>query len=337
MDLLITGMTAQQANPGAHGRVANYTGFLAEVLEAGGHTVEWGDPHIDHDLGKYEGVIVGVAPITSLGANRAYGALSIIERLWDSDKLTLFLDAPDPNKIDSSLKAITERPENLTKSFFEYRKEYSQAIRPETTQRLLKAVSWLHTEDWPRTLVPKLPWHTDGSLVNLLPRGARNPNTLMGDLEIFVLEHFESDTAAQLLNPQWAYEPGSNKVWINHLGIQWPMEKIPWSSREEADLAAMAVIHNSSGTLISPHRDGTWWSSRFGMSLAQGVPVFTNWSEAQQLNPVWGTLPMVYETSDHGTREFIARTQLDSYMQAIDTRDAVVASFEHILLGKVDH
>lgn len=336
MHVLLSGMTAQQANPASHSRAANYTGFLAEVLQEAGHDVDWSDPLVEHDLGRYDYVVVGVAPITSLGANRAYGALSIIERLWDSDKLTLLVDAPDPSKIDSSLEAITGSPENLVKPFFEYRKEYAQAVKPETRDRLLKAVSWLHTEDWPRTLVPKLPWHTISSVGSALPRGARNENTVLGDLEAFVVRHFENESPADLATPRWAYEDGSSKNWLKQQRVMWPMEKIPWSSRDEADVAAVKLVRGSAGTLISPQRDGTWWSSRYGMSLAQRVPVFTNWTEAVDIDPMWGTLPMVYETLDQDQREYIAQTQLESYMSRADSLDTVMDTFETIIFGRSD-
>jgi hypothetical protein len=332
MRFLLTGMTAQQANPASHKRAANYMGYLYDVLLTGGHEVDWTDPGVEAPLDTYDYVVVGVAPITSLGANRSYGALSIIERLWDSPKLTLMVDAPEPTKIENSLRAIADKPENLTKPFFEYRKEYELVVKGGHAERLLSVVEKLHTQEWPSTLVPALPWHKVETLAALVPAGAR-ANLRGGELESFVIRDHLSEPVAPLASNRWAYQPGSDKKWVNRQGISWDTYEIPWSSRAEADGHAITMIRACSGTLIAPERAGTWWNTRYGMSMAQGVPVFTNWSEAITIGSSWGTLPNVYENVTREQREYLAQTQLKEYHSAIHTVDEVVDTFNEILTG----
>jgi hypothetical protein len=332
MKFLLTGMTAQQANPASHRRASNYMGYLNEVLLEGKHEVDWKDPGVEADLAEYDYVVVGVSPITSLGANRTYGALSLIERLWDSPKLTLFVDAPEPTKIENSLRAIVDKPENLTKEFFSYRKEYDLVIEGGHADRLLGIVERLHTDEWPSTLVPALPWHSSETLSALVPTGAR-ANLKGGELESFVIRDHLSEPVSNLNKSRWAYQPGSDKKWIDRQGISWDTYEIPWSSRAEADGNAITMIRSCSGTLIAPERAGTWWNTRYGMSMAQGIPVFTDWSEAITIGSSWGTLPQVYETLDEETREYVATQQIKEYNQSISPVDEVVATFNEILTG----
>lgn len=332
MKFLLTGMTAQQANPASHRRAANYMGYLYDVLLTGEHEVDWMDPGVEADLTSYDYVVVGVSPITSLGANRTYGALSIIERLWDSPKLTLLVDAPEPTKIENSLRAIAEKPENLMKPFFEYRKEYELVVKGGHADRLLSVVERLHTDEWPATLVPALPWHTNETLGRLVPEGARE-NLHGGELEAFVIRDHLSEPVAPLNMNRWAYQPGSDKKWVDKQGVSWPLVDVPWSSRAEADGQAISAIRSCSGTLIAPERAGTWWNTRYGMSVAQGVPVFTEWREAVTIGSSWATLPQVYETLDYETREYVAQQQLKEYNQAIQTVDETIDTFNEILMG----
>jgi hypothetical protein len=331
MKFLLTGMTAQQANPESHLRAANYAGYLRKVLETGGHEVDWTDPEIDADLGDYDYVIVGVAPITSLGANRAYGALSIIERLWDSKKLTILVDAPEPGKIDNSLQAIVDKPSNLTKEFFSYRKGFTEANDPVTRERLLKVVSWLHEKGWPRTLVPALPWHTAESMITQIPRGARQYSN-GGDLESFVIADWLSEPVA-LDQERWSYQASSDKKWLARQGTTWDTIAVPWSSRAPIDSQAASTMCSTAGTLIAPERTGTWWNTRYAMSVALGVPVFTEWRESSTIGTAWATLPMVYESIDPEMRRYVARMQLEEYQNAIDDQSVVVKEFDRILMG----
>lgn len=330
MKILIVGMTAQQSNPASHQRVANFTGYLRQAMRDQGYDTWWQNPEINMDLDSWDHVVVGVAPITSLGANRAYGALSIIERLWDSQKLTLLVDAPDPVKIEASLSAILDTPENLTKPFFSYRKEYTTATDPKTHLRLLKAVSLLRDGVWPQTVVPRLPWTTASTVDSQLPTGATSRLTMLG-LDHYVFDDWDSEPAA-LKNPIWAFEPSSDGRWLRRQAVTWETKEIPRSSRTEADTHAINLLRSSSGCLIAPTRHSTWWNTRYAMSLAQGVPVFTNWQETAELGPAWSGLPGVFEYTPAGTRQEHAAAQREAYTTAIGPREDTLKLVEHMLL-----
>ena len=107
--ILITGMSASHASHSANSRSISFAGVLKTVLTLQGHEVTQLDPEVSwntKDFEEYDSVLVGLSPLTSLSANRVYGALSVIDVLLDTDKLVFFLDAPEPNRITSSLRAI---------------------------------------------------------------------------------------------------------------------------------------------------------------------------------------------------------------------------------------
>lgn len=296
-------------------RVTNYAGYLCEMLRDMGHVCEWLDPHFRTDLSYYDKVIVGVAPITSLGANRTYGALNLIYHLWETDKLLLLIDAPDPAKVKASLQAIMDKPQNLLKPFFAYRKEYDEAC--EVPGTMYRAVELLHSEIWPAVLAPALPWSTRMPVEADLPDGARGQVNMMS-VDRYVLAKFAAP-AARLGDNLWAYEPGSDRKWLSQQNVTWPYEVIPKSSRTEADSAAVELLRNSGGCLIAPDRHGTWWNTRYAMALANGVPVFTNWQETAHIGSTWSMLPQVFERYAADTARQVAATQLNEYDLALET------------------
>ena len=107
--ILLTGMTAPQSSLKSNLRNISFSYAMYSALIDAGHEVEWVDPKIDitkKELESYDSVLVGIAPITSLSANKMYGALNIINLMWGSKKLTLLADAPNISQISTTLRSI---------------------------------------------------------------------------------------------------------------------------------------------------------------------------------------------------------------------------------------
>lgn len=324
MKILITGMTSQQANPNSTKRGKNFTGLLVHALQEAGHQVDWRSPSIETtkgELGRYDSVIVGVAPITSLGANRAYGALSTIWHLWEDHRLTLLVDGPDPRKIRGSLLAIQKKPENITKRFFSYRLEYEAAAEPRNTARLLDAAELLRDDAWPMTVGPRLPWQRITEMKGLLDP---SPNVHLINLDRYVFDEAAAPPPpAATRHPVWAYETGTAHRWLRTQNVTWETGSIGKNVRANADKIATEQLRQVSGCLIAPTRFGTWWNTRYAQALSQGAPVFTDWTESSELGPEWSQLPGQFETWGHAHRQALGRAQLDSYRSAIDVQDKV--------------
>lgn len=327
MRLLLTGMTSQQVNPDTHLKRVNFSGLLRDILRGTDDEVYWSEPSVAWDddyLKQFDHVVVGLAPISSLGANRVYGALSVIALLWRSDKLSLLVDAPDPGKIDTSLQAVVDHPQHLVKEFFSYRKEYRLACERETLDRLLGAVHLLRTRAWKNVIFPCLPWQQPETLSTQLR------NVLVGQVSCLNLDHLLfsrfSNTSQVNRDLFWSYDTGSSPSWLSRQGVTKPVTLLPSTFRVPTNDAVIQQLHRSRGTLIGPSKTGTWWSSRYAMSLSQGTPVFSNWDETGALDASWSMLPSGFELLDPDEQEWLGTLQALSYMQAVPSRTEALAS-----------
>ena len=148
--ILITGMSAPHASAEANKRSLSFAGLICNVLSQMGHEVVQDDPDISwniNDLDQYDLVLIGLSPLTSLSANRVYGALNLIDLLQESSKLRFFIDAPEPTRITASLRAIVKTPDNLTKPFYSYRKGFMYATVPGMASNLLAVVNRLLNDE----------------------------------------------------------------------------------------------------------------------------------------------------------------------------------------------
>lgn len=332
--IFLTGMSAPQASASANSKSLSFAGLINTALLAGGHEVVWGSPsvHMTKEyLDEFDSVMVGISPLTSMGANRIYGALNVIQTLWGSEKLVLFVDTPNPSQIEVSLKAVISNPNNLTKSFFSYRKEYADVV---TDAKLLKnitnGVNLLYNEDWQKTFYSQLPWKTHDS-VKMAPNAKKN---LIGlNLDSYVIcNSSESDDRAQ----KWSYDTATT-TWHKNIG---QLLKLPLSpmkiNRGSTDSDVMSQISRSIGVLISPDkRDGTWWSYRIIQALNSNTPVVTDWKESGVLGDAWSVLAYSIEEMSQSKRDLVAMAQRESYLVSIPTQKGALKILEETLgIGK---
>lgn len=319
MRTLLTGMSAAQVNSVKHRWSPNFPGLIRDELVRNSDDVTWAEPSVlwnDKYLTRYDLVICGISPITALGANRCYGALSIIEQLWGDSRLRLLVDAPDPLKMVSANKSIIDHPDNLDKDFFRARREYEIVhSNPSLKKRLIKAVELLNTELWPTTIVPSLPWQVPQHFAHQLPLAAGRLQLLNLDALLFHMCNLELSVNNRF--NRWAYEAGTHPNWVRHQNLTWPLHGLPKTHRRPIIAETLVKLANSAGTIIAPSKSGTWWSPRFAMSLSHRTPVFTDWHETQFLSTAWTHLPSAFELMDQDKREQLGDEQFASYVSMI--------------------
>jgi hypothetical protein len=330
--IFLTGMTAPQASYNANIKNLSFAFAIYKALVEDGHTVVWGDPDLsltESDLESYDSVLVGISPITSLSANRAYGALNIIDLLWESSKLKFFIDAPNTLQIASSLKSIDANPVNLMKDFYSYRKGYSSVVSDVgVASRISSAVSKLTKENWPTTLYPLLPWNAGRSLgLKLLPNAVKN---LYGiNLDAYLLTeppaYFDK-------RDKWAVDVHTSKDVIKLLEtLSFPTSPMKWN-KGWTDEQVLEQISRSSGALIGTHKsDGSWWSYRYVQALNTLTPIYTSWNETSLLGPSWGHLAPYIEDIGHDARLKLAMEQRESYIKNIPTKEVALESLKQLL------
>jgi hypothetical protein len=315
--IFITGMTAPQVSEKAHKKSLSYAGVIKDVLEGMGHTVVWGEPNLvldESSLAEFDSVLVGLAPITSLGANRAYGALTIIDALWSSSKLSFFIDAPTVSQIGVSLRATLGSPENLTKDFFSYRKHYAQVLASQEIQsKILSAIDKLLTQDWPLTYYSALPWGSDDSVYKSLPSTVGSCLVAL-NVDAFLDE--SSSGYSDVIANKWVYDiptPHWTKKQLKMVSLPGSPMKM---NKGYTDHDVYLQISRSVGAMISPdRRQGTWWTYRYMQALNAGIPVVTEWKESAVLGPSWTVLAATIEEMTLEDRRGLAKMQKKSYLE----------------------
>jgi hypothetical protein len=311
----------------------SFAGLLKKVLSRAGHEVVWGDPDVkmtEEQLDEYDSVIVGVGPITGLGANRVYGALNIIDMLWSSDKLTLFIDAPNTTLLASSLKSVDAKPTTLMKDFYAYRKGYKDVVSDiALSSRISSAVYKLANQEWPTTIWPSLPWKnvTQLAITRILPNSYKNFIGVNLDSHFILDNRFPEEK-----RDKWVVDSFSNKQTEKLIDtLTKPTSLMKWNKGWTDDLVS-DQISKAKGAIISPIRgDGTWWSYRYIQALNVGTPVYSDWKETAAIGPDWGHLPHAIETMSNEDIADLALKQKLAYLISVPNKTTAVLQLETAL------
>ena len=321
MKVLLTGSTANQSNPLTHQRATNFAGLLHDVLVMAGMDVDWSEPSIHStrsDLDKYDAVLIGVASPMALGSNRVYGALHLMSQMWGDSRLSLFVDAPEPNNITRGLDSIARNPHTITKDFFSYRKDFSAATEPRGKSSVLNACTLLRTEEWPQTIVPGFPWQDELQHEKDLPVGAMDKIVMVNADKMIFRKMQGMDFEAQEREARWMAEKTADKKWLRSLHLSDPVLSLRADHRLDLHPYLYNRLQTATGFLHSPSKRGSlWWTPKLAQSLALKTPVFTKWEESKLLGDEWSVLPATFEEFPEDSRAALAQAQYDSYSNAI--------------------
>jgi hypothetical protein len=322
MRVLITGSTSPQASVKTAGRTPTFASLLSHSLISQGIEVDFVEPRIsttEEQLAEYDAVFVGIAPPTSLSANRLYPAFATANRARKAGNLFLFIDAPEPYKIQSSIKSCYLNISDLQKDFYKMRKFYPEFIEDEDLQReVYDFIDFLYTSTWPPLLYPAFPWSEDDALRKALP----NVNVVVPvnlDSTLIKTGHINADLSVQ--KTSWTCDTPNTK-WAKKLSktLSYPVFSTR-KSRWDPEEVTMARIRGGIGTIVSLHRSNeVWWSPALAQSLSVGVPVVTDWRYSGILGPEWSHLASSIESMTNEERFELAVSQRDFYLGAVDKR-----------------
>jgi hypothetical protein len=329
--VFLTGMSAPQASSSANHKSLSFAGVINQVLTSAGHEVTWASPSVymsRESLDKFDAVLVGVSPVSSVGSNRVYGALSVINMLKDSNKLTLFVDAPNTSQIEPSLKSVINNPDTLTKPFFSYRKEYSNVVADkELLDSVISGAKYLYTQDWVTTIYPQLPWKSS----TRLPSNAKK--NLVGinlDSHLVVRNPVETDR-----RPKWVIDNLSTPWAKNTMAtLSLPNSLMKWN-KGWTDAQVLEQISRSIGAVIAPDkRDGTYWSYRYAQAMSTNTPVVTDWVESHALGDAWNILATNIDTMSQDKRNLIATAQREIYLANIPSKQNAVDTLQQLIFRR---
>lgn len=330
--ILISGMTAAQSSRRFNDSNMSFAGALSSIVEDKKTRVDWIDPSplwTKKDVSDYDVILLGVAPVLSLTANKAYGTLSLIDTLKNDSRLTLFIDAPEPGKIHANLRAVVRNSDTLFKDLYVKRK-WHQAAKSESKvrSRIIRAVEFLANDRWPQTIYPKLPWDAGSPDIPGVPE---NILTSMTGVDVdcaYVGDLTFGDTRSTA----WAADSTKTK-WMSNIEKQLMYPNVAMKMhRTWNDSMVITNIGRSIGALIGPHNDKVvWWSPRFVQSLNTATPVVTEWRSSSALGDAWSHLATSIELMSAVDRYELAVTQrLQYHGRILDSTSAADAIHKEI-------
>ena len=319
MKILITGSTSQQASQRAAERFPTFASMMAEALRRNGDEVDFVEPSFKFTkqyLSIYDLVLVGITPPTSMAANKVYPAFTIANRAHELGILALFIDAPEPFKIISSLKSCYTGRTDLFKDFYSKRTEYALAKSDsEAREEITNFTEFLYKNEWPLTIYPSLPWSDEFSLMQDVPNIAEDK--LFGvnlDYQIF-----EETKELEPVSPQWWSVDVLNKyakeISMTVRNPVMPVRDSAWQNGDVVD----ANINKSVGLIATVYRArAPWWTAYISKALALGKPVVTDWLHSGEIDPSWNYLASTVEEMSPEQRQELAVRQSEVYTQYIE-------------------
>lgn len=312
-------MTAPQCSVRAIQRSKSFAGVLYDFLTSNGVTAEITAPSVEideHYLDRFDHIFIGVSPVLSLSSNYVYGALSTIaaaENL-DPDRLTFFIDSPDPGAIRMNLLAVQKTPSTLFRRFYSGRKEYARAeedrkIRKNIEGSLERLLSFSQRP----TLYPSLPFSETRKFTALLD--GTSLSSLIGvNLDFMYLEDVDLSVSSA---ETWSVDDDKSR-WFDQIRGSLKKEYVLMKRYKGAtDADVDAVISSSIGSIISPSKSGSaWWSYRYVQSLRRAVPIVTEWRDSSKLGSAWGVIAPSLEEMSEKDRHQIAVDQRNLYLSA---------------------
>lgn len=334
MKVLITGSTAQQCSTRAASRTPTFSSLIAKGLHDADVDVSIAEPSIyttRKELEEYDAVLVGVAPPTSLSANKIYPAFSTAAKAKDIGNLVLFIDAPEPYKIQSSLKSCYLNNSDLQKSFYERRKSYSHLLEDKNFRDEVQGfVSYLYTDKWPTTIYPAFGWSENKNSARSIT-GLDATNLFPVMVDSYLLQDAEPSREFHLTREYWTCDSMKTQ-WVSEVVPTLSYDVVPTRlSKWEFEEDTLERIGKSVGTLVSTYRSAeSWWSPALSQSLSVGVPVVTDWRNTSYLGSEWSYLGASIEEMTDAERFAVAEAQTSSYLKSIPTWEETVENLLHL-------
>jgi len=318
MKILFTGMSSHHTKPSK-----NVTFFktLAESVSIFA-SVEWKTPTINctqEDFSNYDYVVVGLTPPTSMSANNLYGALRIIDVLYNSPKLVMVVDHPQLWQYKHGFNSIKLNSSSMFNTFYSKRREFSIASKKESVESIISGVNKLLTQKWPTTIYPSLPW-SDGKNYKKFFGSYGVDSLVPVNLDSFLLNDTDSEI---FVGNNWIVD-NPKSTWISSISKFLTKPIYPVSNNKKInDKDALDSIKNSFAFIFTPQERGvgTWWSYRLIQALNTETAILSDWKVTHLLGPEWSLLSYDLENKNNDSIAKIAKLQKESYKNNIPSKE----------------
>lgn len=330
MKILFTGMTSGHCTKPLN---VTFFGLLSDAVSEFAE-VTWAAPKLSwtrEDLDRFDLVVFGFTPPTALSANKIYGAMHVLNIMFDSTKLRLVVDSQQVWQYKNSIEAVRRDFSMLFSSFYAKRRDYRLAQSDTNKKSIESAASHFISEVWPTIYYPELPWNSSTSSSSALGFGSASRMFGINLDSLVLLTEPQGGSARSNL---WAVD-SLKSSWYKTLEPSLRFEAVEARpSRHMNDAHSSNVIRASTGLIIPPQerKTGTWWSYRYAQGLNTNTPIVTSWQESYKLDRSWAYLAYQLEDMSESERIKVAADQLGSYEAAIDSKKTVINKIKHNMI-----
>lgn len=329
MKILFTGMTS------AHCKDGNNVSFFRTLAKAYSEIgdVVWSTPKISWsrgDLEKFDLIVLGMAPPTSLASNYIYGSLHVLNLMYESPKLRLVVDSPQMWQYKNSIRAFKRDPEQIFGSFYNNRIDYEEAKTGRVRASAESVAEKFHTVKWPTTIVPSLPWLSSREIAKKVSFISEE-SIFPVNLDSFLVEETSPHIGRTNV---WAVE-NTSSVWWKTLEktLQNSGDSIRYSKKPK-DGEVFERIKSSLGLIVPPQdrKVGTWWSYRYLQAINSATPIVTYWNDIGDFDSSWKYLGYQIEDMDPYDRQHVAYQQRNSYILEIPSKKDSLKTLSKLVL-----
>lgn len=329
MKVLFTGMSSSHCKPGK-----NHSFFrtLATAYEEFSK-VTWSEPKLSwtkSDLENFDQIVFGFSPPTSMGANYLYGAVHVLNTLYESPKLRMVVDSPQMWQYKNSLRAFKRDSDQIFGSFYSSRKNYAEAKKSNTRESAEALAYKLANSQWPISFVPQLPWQDQASIAAKVPFITEDM-VVPVNLDSFLLT---KDTPTIGRAEQWAVDnPKSAWFLTTKNTLRFPTMSMKNSTKPK-DAEVRERINSCMGAIIAPQDRnlGTWWSYRYIQAMNTTTPIATYWQDSGDMSSEWGLLGYQIEDMQPYERQHVAFQQIKQYESLIPDKGSAINKLQNLVV-----
>lgn len=260
-NILITGFTNQHTGKGTRLKYDPVAQLFARAIVAAGYNVEHRPTVPEEDLTKFDLIFMGVSSLSSITAGYSYGALwAIGEAKKHNLPILFFIDDWKMHGIQGNAVGLLNKPETITKPFFEGRHHYDWAT--ENVDKVAAGLEVLST-DWFDTVMPL---YKNGDHDLFKPKMPEGTNIIAIDPTDFYTQYDVKQVLSIEKKNQWVFGILSDQQkWLEKLDLGWELahrgskaSKAEAGGMPESELVQM--YSDSWGVLSCPYwHAGSGW------------------------------------------------------------------------------
>ena len=339
MKVLFAGYTSQQVGGRIMLGYASLPEMYMQVLTDAGHECVMKKLTPGEDISEYDAMIVGQAPLHSLGAYYLYPTLEAITRARESKVALLFsLDDWQLSNLMSGVRTLNKNTDRLFKgqrgqkgnddpATLVYKKDRAWAVQPDIRPRIESVVRAMEDRPWPPTIVPRFNWGN----AELIKEKVPTRELIELDMSPYCTDYSTVIPSDSERSAQWVLGTlALYEKWVDKLDLSWhvamyggPVRKSPYPRVPESEL--LDVYAHSWGTMAAPypHAGSGWYRHRYVHAMRTRCVMLVDEKDGEHIGPSWTVKPSEIEGMNQRQLRELADAQYVEQGKLMSTKEEV--------------